>query len=165
MSEDKYGADEGTHTFSNFPVSGVNFPHFSKCGKCELLHKEVWESVANCVTVPTSSKVCVEKLNRNLSKKIKRHLQLSCNPQSSTLSKFKIPQVHLHEIFTEILVILLLHHTSTSVILPQHVTQQLLPLSKPILAVPPMQNQLRRAKSPSIVAVAQLADVDVYSPV
>ena len=36
-------AEEEYHTFSNFPVSGVNFPHFSKCVKCELLHKEVWE--------------------------------------------------------------------------------------------------------------------------
>ena len=35
--------------------------------------------MANCVTVPTSSKVCVEKLNQNLSIKIKRHLQLSRN--------------------------------------------------------------------------------------
>ncbi len=41
----------------------------------QTLHKEVWESVANCVTVPTLSKVCVEKLNQNLSKKIKIHLQ------------------------------------------------------------------------------------------
>ena len=67
--EEEYGTYNGTHTFSNFPTSGVNFPHFSKCEKCKLTHKDVWESVANCVTVPTSGKVCVEKLNRNLSKK------------------------------------------------------------------------------------------------
>ena len=66
----------GTHTFPNFPMSGVNFPHFSKCGKCELTHKEVWKSVANSATVPTSSKVCVEKLNRNLSKKSETSSQL-----------------------------------------------------------------------------------------
>ena len=65
---------DGNHTFSNFPVSCVNF------GKRKLLHKEVWESVANCVSVPTSRKVCVEKLNQNLSKTIKTHLQVSCNP-------------------------------------------------------------------------------------
>ncbi len=69
VSEEGAVAEEEYHTFSNFPVSGVNFPHLSKCGKCKLLHKEVWESVANCVTVPTLSKVCVEKLNQNLSKK------------------------------------------------------------------------------------------------
>ena len=74
----------GTHTSSKFPMSCVNFPHLSKYVKCKLLHKEVWESVANCVTVPTSSKVCVEKLNQNLSKKIKRHLQLSRNPQENS---------------------------------------------------------------------------------
>ena len=78
-----------THTFSTFPVSCVNFPHFSKGGKCKLLHKEVWESVANCVTVPTSSKVSVEKLNRNLSKKIKRHLQLSRNPLEDTKVRYE----------------------------------------------------------------------------
>ena len=77
-----------THTFSNFPMSCVNFSHFRKCGKSELLHKEVWESVANCVNVPTSSKICVEKLNLYLSKKIKRHLQLSCNPQGETRKMF-----------------------------------------------------------------------------
>jgi hypothetical protein len=52
-------AEEEYHTFSNFPMSGVNFPHFSKCGKCELTHKEVWKSVANCVTLGTLSKGCV----------------------------------------------------------------------------------------------------------
>ena len=35
------GGYKGTHTFSNFPMSGVNFPHFSKCGKCELTQRSV----------------------------------------------------------------------------------------------------------------------------
>ncbi len=37
--------------------------------------------MANFVIEPTLSKFCVKKLNQNLSKKIKRHLQLSRDPR------------------------------------------------------------------------------------
>jgi hypothetical protein len=77
-----------THTFSTFPVSCVNFPHFSKGGKCKLLHKEVWESVANCVTVPTLSKVCVEKLNQNLPKKSRDNFSFPATPWDHNFGRF-----------------------------------------------------------------------------
>ena len=75
--------DDSTHTFSNFPMSGANFPH------------QVWEvrtltqrSVGKCgknrVTVPTLRKVCVEKLNRNLSKKSRDIFSFSTTPQTHT---------------------------------------------------------------------------------
>jgi hypothetical protein len=45
----------------------------------------VWENVANnCVTVPTLSKVCVDKLNRNLSKKSRDIFSFPATPRRET---------------------------------------------------------------------------------
>ena len=41
VPEDGAVAEVEYNTFSNFPMSGVNFPHFSKCGKCELTQRSV----------------------------------------------------------------------------------------------------------------------------